>query len=175
MNTYRLEASKTLRHPTNGRAFAMVEVFLLLACQAGASELKFATAGDELRIAEVIDGTLYEFPQPPDSLQLPMLDHLRRIFSMSAEQTYAECELQLENSSAYARLELRNKQGAVVTIIRNFNDRLAVSNMLNRFWRDNAASQGALVLARYYAMEALCFLYNAASKAIHPSRGTAIV
>ncbi len=172
MDMYRLNPSQTLDEPTHGRANAMTEVFLLLACQTGASQLKFATTGDSLRIAVVIDGVLYEYPQPPDCLRDPMIAQLRRIFSMSTEQTQAECELHLVTTTASAQLEFRNG-GAVVTILRSFEDRTAVANALQRFWRDNAASQGLLVLARYYAMEAVWFLVNAANKAIHPSRGIA--
>jgi len=170
MTMYRLNPSRTLREHTDGRAFGLVEVFILLACQAGASQLKFWTIGKELRIAEVIDGSLYEFRQPPDHLQSPMMDQLRRIFSMTAEQTQAECELQLAHSTSYARIEFKDDRGAVVTILRNFEPPIAVSNELHRFFRDYAASQGIFALARYYTIEALGFLYNAANKAIHPSR-----
>jgi hypothetical protein len=172
MTTYRLNPSKTLAEPANGRAHAMTEVFLLLACQANASQLKFALNGDSLRIAQVVDGTLYEFVQPPDCVRAPLIEQLRRIFSMSAEQTRAECELQLGTLTANAQIEFRNG-GVVVTIIRNFEERTILSETLNRFWRDNAASQGFLVLARYYVMEVLWALYNMANKTIHPSRGTA--
>lgn len=169
---YRLDPSQTLYEPTQGRASAMTEVFLLLACQAGASQLKFATPGESLRIAVLIDGELYEYPQPPDCVRSPMIDKLRQIFSMSPEQTHAECELHLETSTAYAQLEFTNG-GAVVTILRNFQDPTTVADVMSRFWRDNAASQGFLVLTRYYVMEAIWFMYHAANKAIHPIRGTA--
>ncbi len=53
MTTYRLNPSKTFAEPANGRARAMTEVFLLLACQADASQLKFALKGDSLRIAAI--------------------------------------------------------------------------------------------------------------------------
>lgn len=172
MNLYRLNPSKALADPTNGRVGAMAEVFLLLACQAGATQLKFATKGESLRIAEVIDGTLYEFPQPPGCLRAPMIEQLRQIFSMSIEQTQAECELHLEGSTAYVEIAFRNGS-AVVAINRNFENRTAIAHVLHRFWRDNAASQGFFVLARYYVMETLRSFYNAANKAIHPSRGTA--
>jgi hypothetical protein len=136
---------------------ALAEVFLLLACQADASQIKFATKGESLRIAEVIDGTLYEFPQPPDCLRAPMLEQLRRIFSMSDEQSQAECELCLQCSTAYVEIEFRNG-GAVVAITRNFESRTAIEQVLHRFWRDNAASQGFFVLAQYYVMDALRLL-----------------
>lgn len=172
MNIYRLDPSKALAEPTNGNEYAMAEAFLLLACQAGASQLKFATTGGSLRIAEVIDGELYEFPQPPDGMHAPMFDQLRRVFAMSAEQTEAECELQLEASTARAHIEFRTG-GAEVTILRNFDDRTVVADVLRRFWRDHAARQGVLELARYHVKETLWVLYNTARKAIHPSRGTA--
>ncbi len=172
MTTYQLNPSKTLAEPAKGRAHAMTEVFLLLACQAGASQLKFAMKGESIRIAEVIDGTLFEFLQPPDCVRDPMIEQLRHIFSMSPEQTQAECELQLGSLTANAQIEFRSG-GVVVTIIRNFEDQRALSDVLNCFWRDNAASQGFLVLARYYVMGTIWALQNVVKKMIHPSRGTA--
>jgi hypothetical protein len=157
MNMYNINPSKALVEPTHGRVGALAEVFLLLACQADASQIKFATKGESLRIAEVIDGTLYEFPQPPDCLRAPMLEQLRRIFSMSDEQSQAECELCLQCSTAYVEIEFRNG-GAVVAITRNFESRTAIEQVLHRFWRDNAASQGFFVLAQYYVMDALRLL-----------------
>ncbi len=101
-----------------------------------------------------------------------MMDSLRRIFSMSNEQTQAQCELHLENTTAYAKLEFTSRW-AVVTILRNFEEPTCAAKVLNRFWRDNAASQGFFMLTWYYVREAVGFLCNAANNAIRPSRGTA--
>ena len=152
----------------------MTEVILLYACHARASQLRFKTTGESLRIAVVIDGSYYEIPQPPDCVRSPMIDQLRRIFSMSTEQTHAECELHIETATACAQLEFK-KGGAVLTILRNFENRNTVARVLNRFWRDKAASQGFLVLSWYYVMEAISFLYNAANMAIRPSRRSAVI
>ncbi len=53
-----------------------------------------------------------------------MIEQLRHIFSMSPEQTQAECELQLGSLTANAQIEFRSG-GVVVTIIRNFEDQRA--------------------------------------------------
>lgn len=164
----RLNPSQTLCDSADGRVLAMVEVLFLHACQVQASQLKFRTQGDELRIAEIIDGELYEFPQPPNCLQSPMLDRLRQLFSISDGQTDAKCEFQLASSTASARIELKSDEGAVVTILRNFGSKTDVAMALQRFWRDNAASQGFLYLSFYYAKEAWWRLCEAASQAMHP-------
>ncbi len=158
---FKLDPSKRLEVCASS---ALAEMFILMAYQHGAERLEFRTIKGEFRIAEIIGNQAFEYPRPPECMRLPIIEHLRTMFSISENQSEAENALQSALSTATARCKITDDINATLTLLKNFQPNIDVTIVEKRFWRDNAARQGTLMLLVYHLKDFLWYVQKSANQ-----------
>lgn len=175
LNAFILDPLIALDSESDGLERAMVEILILMAFHHDASKLEYRTIDGKFRAAEIVDGFSHEFPQLPNCLRLPTMDHLRRIFSTSMENNQSERMLRVDASLAVARCDIANDNlNATVTLLGDFSPTVDLLVVMNRFWRKRATAKGLLGLAKYELQRGVWRVEELANHAMNRSRGSSV-
>ena len=169
---FALDPTAQLDTGPDGTARAMAEMLVLMAFHHGASRLEYRTIDGEFRVAEIIADRAYEYPQPPECIRIPTIQHLKSMFSLSQGWNGSGAELGIGSSRAAASCVIEESEmDATITVVRDFTPATDLTQPMDRFWRSCAARRGLLALLAYHARRLVWRVEDSANHRLQRSGG----